>query len=175
MWLFAVAGLLLVVVIGLVVLGRETARLASSARPAVFDLAQATEFIADRLSPEVQARLSYDDVRWVLLADAELLEEATADPEEKRFPWSKAPALVEGRPVPVRDADAEVIDQGSSGPLDPFGQVVDEDVAVARVLRAAEDAGREISDEDVAAVLDARMAYLERIGAVGPPASEADA
>ena len=39
MWLFAVLGLVLVVVIGLVVVGRETARLAGQPRPAVFELA----------------------------------------------------------------------------------------------------------------------------------------
>ena len=167
MWLFALGGLVLVVVIGLVVIGRETARLASQARPAVFELAEAVDFIADRLPLETQARISHDDVRWLLLADADLLEEATADPDERRYPWSRRPRLVAGRPVPVRDDHGEVIDPGTDGPADPFGQVVDEDVAVARLLAVAEAEGRELADEDIAAVLDARMAYLEAIGAVG--------
>jgi hypothetical protein len=81
-WLFAVVGLLIVLVIALVVLGRETARLAIAPRPAVFDLTEAVEFIADRLPAPVQAQLSHDDVRWILLADAELLEEATRDDPE---------------------------------------------------------------------------------------------
>ncbi len=167
MWLFAVGGIVLVVVIGLVVIGRETARLAAQARPAVFDLAEAVEFIADRLPLETQARISHDDVRWLLLTDADLLEEATADPDERRYPWSRKPRLVAGRPVPVRDDQGEVIHPGTDGPPDPFGQLVDEDVAVARLLAAAEAGGRELADEDIAAVLDARMAYLEAIGAVG--------
>lgn len=170
-WLFAVLGLMVVVAIGLVLIGRETARLAGSARPAVFDLAEATDFIADRLAPEVQARISHGDVRWILLADADLLEEATADPDERRFPWSRRP-LVVGRPIPVRDADGEVIDPGHDGPADPFGQVVDEDLAVARILTAAEEAGRDLADEDIAAVLDCRLAYLEAIGAVGGQAAD---
>jgi hypothetical protein len=170
MWLFGVVGLVAIVAIGLVLVGRETARLASVARPAVFDLAEATEFIADRVAPEVQARISHDDVRWVLLADADLLEEATADPDERRFPWSRRP-LLQGRPIAVRDDEGEVVDPGHDGPPDPFGQVVDEDLAVARILTAAEGAGRDLADEDIAAVLDARLAYLEAIGAVGGRAS----
>lgn len=86
LWLFAVLGLVVVVVIGLVVLGRETSRLATSARPAVFDMTEAVEFIADRLPADAQGRLSHDDVRWVLLADADLLEsvadEGEVDPDE---------------------------------------------------------------------------------------------
>ncbi len=166
-WVFAVLGLVLVVVIGLVVVGRETARLASQARPAVFELSEAVDFIADRLPLDTQARISHDDVRWILLADADLLEEATADPDERRYPWSRKPRLVAGRPIPVRDERGEVVAPGTDGPPDPFGGVVDEDVAVARLLAAAEAAGRDLADEDVAAVLDARMAYLEAIGAVG--------
>ncbi len=80
LWLFGVLGLVVVVVIGLVVVGRETARLSVAARPAVFDMAEAVDFIADRLPPEAQARLSHDDVRWVLLADADLLERNSAEP-----------------------------------------------------------------------------------------------
>ena len=41
LWVFAVIGLVAVVLIGLVVVGGETARLAQVARPAVFDLAEA--------------------------------------------------------------------------------------------------------------------------------------
>ncbi len=171
MWLFALIGLVIVVVMALVLIGRETARLAGAARPAVFDLTEATDFIADRLAPEVQGRLSHDDVRWILLADADLLEEATADPEERRFPWSRR-TLVAGRPIPVRNADGEVIDPGHDGPPDPFGQVVDENLAVARIFTTAEQAGRGLADEDIAAVLDARLAYLEAIGAVGGRASD---
>ena len=85
-WLFAVLGLVVVVVIGLVVLGREASRLATSVRPAVFDMTEAVEFIADRLPVDAQGRLSHDDVRWVLLADADLLEavaeEGEVDPDE---------------------------------------------------------------------------------------------
>jgi hypothetical protein len=136
LWLFAILGLIVVVVIGLVVLGRETARLAGAARPAVFDLSQAVHFIADRLPAETQARISHDDVRWVLLADADLLEDATAV-------------------VPLDQEETEV---------------VDEEVAIARILSLADETGRDLADEDVVAVLQGRSAYLGAIGAIGPEA-----
>jgi hypothetical protein len=139
LWLFALLGLVVVVVIGLVVLGRETARLSSAARPAVFDLTEAVHYIADRLPADVQARISHDDVRWVLLADADLLEQATAE------------------------LDPEVDDDD-----DP--EVVDEEAAIVRILALADAGGRELADEDIVAVLDGRMAYLEAIGAIGPEA-----
>ena len=135
-WVFAIVGLVLIVVVGLVVVGRETYRLAHAARPAVFDLAEAVEYIADELPPESQARLSHDDVRWILLSDADLLESATADPDEMPFPWQRPPQRAD-------------------------------DEAVARILAAADAADRELRDEDVVAVLDARLDYLEAIGAVG--------
>lgn len=173
-WVFAVVGLLAIVAVGLVLVGRETARLAGSARPAVFDLSRAVEVIADELPEGVQARISHDDVRWVLLADADLLEEATADPDEQRYPWSRR-SLTTGRSIPVRDADGHIVDDGRDGPPDPFGQVVDEDLAVARILTAAEQSGRDIADEDIAAVLAARLVYLEQIGALGPRAEPGEA
>lgn len=173
-WVFALVGLLAIVAIGLLLVGRETARLATAARPAVFDLAQAVELIADDLPEGVQARISHDDVRWVLLADADLLEEATADPDERRYPWSKR-SLVEGRSIPVRDAQGHIVEDGRDGPPDPFGQVVDEDLAVARILTAAEESGRDLADEDIAAVLAARLSYLERIGALGAQAEPGEA
>ncbi len=146
-WIFLIVGLVLVVVIGLVVLGRETARLSDVGRPAVFDLTEAVDFIADRLPLETQARISHDDVRWVLLADADLLEDATAEVAE-----------------PEDDEDDDEA-------LEPL--VVDEDAAVARILALADDSGRELADEDIVAVLDGRFAYLEAIGAIGPQADEA--
>lgn len=142
-WIFLLSGLAIVVVIGLVVLGRETARLSDVARPAVFDMTEAIDFIADRLPAETQARISHDDVRWILLADADLIEDVTAEELE--------------------EVAAE---------LDQQRQVVDEDAAVARILELADGSGRDLADEDIVAVLDARLAYLGAIGAIGPEADE---
>ncbi|MGN6695856.1 MAG: hypothetical protein ACTHN0_16890 [Aquihabitans sp.] len=155
-WLFLIVGLVLVVVIGLVVLGRETARLSDVGRPAVFDMTEAIDFIADRLPAETQARISHDDVRWVLLADADLLEDATAE-----------------LPPPAASADHDAEDDDAEGEAaDPQleRQVVDEDAAVARILELADESGRDLDDADIVAVLDGRLAYLEAIGAIGPQA-----
>ena len=145
-WVFAAIGLVAVVVIGLLVLGRETERLAHAPRSAVFDLPEAVDFIADGLPPASQARLSHEDVRWILLADADLLEEATAQPEG-RFPWSRV----------------------AEDPGPEAGQI-DQDEAVARILARADETDRGLADEDVVAVLAGRLRYLEAIGAVGPEA-----
>ncbi len=136
-WLLAGAAVVLVVVMGLVVVGRETGRLAAAARPAVFELEEAVDFIADRLPPEVAGRLTHDDVRWVLRADADLLESATEE-----------------------------------GDRHSRLEVVEEDAAVARILAVADATGRDLADADVVSVLDARMDYLEAIGAIGPQVAE---
>ncbi len=147
-WVFALIGLVAVVIIALVVVGGETARLAGVARPAVFDLGEAVDFIADRLPGDVQARLTHDDVRWVLLADADLLEAYTAGPAERRYPWSRRP------------------DQ----PGDEPDAIVEEELAVARILELSDSSGRALLDEDIVAVLNVRLDYLAAIGAVGPQA-----
>jgi hypothetical protein len=133
-WVLVAAAAVVVVVIGFVAVGRETGMLAGRARPAVFDVTEAVEFIADRLPADVAGRLSHDDVRWVLRTDVDVLESATAE--------------------------------GVGDDVDD--EVVDEDDAVARILARADEDGRDIVDEDVVAVLDARLAYLEAIGAIGP-------
>lgn len=134
-WVLAAVAVVVVVVIGFVAVGRETGMLAARPRPAMFDLAEAVEFIADRLPAEVAGRLTHDDVRWVLGTDVDLLESATAE-------------------VAVTGDDRL--------------EVVDEDDAVARILARADEEGRDIVDEDIVAVLAARMAYLVAIGAIGP-------
>lgn len=126
----------LVVAIALYAIGREVVLLESRVQPAVFELEEAIAFIADRLSDPVTARVSLDDVRWVLQADAEVLEAATA----------------------------EEVAQGESD------EVLDEDGAVGRVLERVTDERPALADEDVVAILDARLTYLQAIGAVGTEA-----
>lgn len=70
----------LVVAVALGVVGREVARLADRAQPSVFEMEEAVAFIADRLPPDVAGRITHDDLRWVLQADADALEEFTAEP-----------------------------------------------------------------------------------------------
>lgn len=127
--LFAVLGVAIVVVIGLVVLGRETARLAAEPRPAVFDLSEAVDHIADRLPPEVQARISYDDVRWVLLADADVLD--TTGPADEDDPQvvdedeavARILALADRVGRDLADEDVVAVLDGRTGYLRHIGAV----------------------------------------------------
>lgn len=147
-WIFAIVGLLAVIAIALVIVGRETERLAARPRPAIFDVHEAVGWIAYRLPRGVQGRLSHDDVHWILLADAELLEDVSRDPTEGPYPWVRF---------------EEEVDE------DPDRWTVDEDLAIARILSAADAEGRDLADVDVAEVLVARARYLEAIGAIGRP------
>jgi len=134
--LLVVLAVVAVAVIAFYAVGREVVLLESRVQPAVFEVEEAIAFIADRLPPEVTARVSHDDVRWVLKADAAVLEEATA----------------------------EEVARGESD------EVLDQDGAVGRVLARAGDERPELADEDVVAILDVRLAYLQAIGAVGTEA-----
>ncbi len=133
-WLFVALGAVVVVVIGFVTVGRATSVLRVQARPAVFDLEQAVDHIADALPEGPAGRLTHADVRWVLRADVDRLEAATVDADD---------------PEAATD-------------------IIEPDAAVARILELAEEQGRELADEDVVAVLDARTGYLRAIGAIGP-------
>ena len=119
-----------VVVLALVVVGRETFRLRTSARPAVFDLEEAVDFIADRLDESVAGRLTLDDVRWILRADVDLLERATEDPD------AEGPEVVDEDDAVARileradaedrdleDADIAAVLDGRSAYLEAIGAV----------------------------------------------------
>ena len=71
----------------------------------------------------------------------------------------------------IEDATAEQLEEVAAE-LEEERQVVDEDAAVARILELADGSGRDLADEDIVAVLDGRLAYLEAIGAIGPEADE---
>jgi hypothetical protein len=60
------------------------------------------------------------------------------------------------RGVPVRR------DQTEGGPV-----VVEDDEGIAWVLGKADEAGLEVTDTDVATVLEVELAYLDAIGAIG--------
>ena len=122
LWVFGGLALVLVVLIGFVAVGRETGIQVARARPAVFDLEEAVDFIADELGDEVAGQVTHDDVR----------------------------VGAAGRRRPLEDATLE-------GGDEPGARVVDED-AVARILAAAEEQDRQLSDDQIVAILDARVA-----------------
>ena len=136
-------GALLVFAIAAAFVGSEAFRLGHETPSAIFDVDEALQEVGDALPDDVQARLTYDEVRRLIVASLQHLE-------------SKGLAAAPGRDVRVIGERDEV--------------VVAEDDAVAVVLGAVDNAGLEVSDEDAYEVIRGLLAYLDRIGALGPPA-----
>lgn len=136
-----VVAVLVVVAIALVVVGRVTHELATRPPPSVFDLDEATDWVADRLAPDVAGRLTHDDVRRVLGWQLDYLE---------------------GRGVASEIEASVLADEGDQGPV-----VVDEEVALGYVLGEVGRTGLDLADDDVALVLDEGATYLAAIGALG--------
>src|SRR5688500_12045498 len=129
--IFAVIAAVLVVVIALVAVGRESFTLGAQPKQALFDLEEAVAFVADRLPDEGTAVITYDDVRSILRWHLEYLRD---------------------RGVPVRRGQVE------GGPV-----VVEDDEGIAWVLGKADEAGLEVTDAEVAIVLEVELAYFEAI------------
>ena len=142
--LFAVVALVAVFVIAAVVIGRESNRLAGEAPRPVFDLDEAVEWVAERVPFEVAAVLSHDDVRHILR-------------------WNLEELMAKGL-----SATGAPLDAGPAATVPEGLVVVGGDEMVQAVMQRAGEAGRDLSAEQVAAVLDAQLAYLQTIGAVGP-------
>ena len=144
-WLFALVAAVLVFAIAAATVGREVFRLGHQPPATILDLDEAVAHVADALPFEAQARLTYDEVRELIAAELDHLQDSgvLAQP---------------GRDVVLPDGDTPDV-------------VLADDDAVAVVLVRAEEAGLDVTDEDVYQVIAALHGYLADIGAVGPPAS----
>jgi len=132
----------LVFVIAAVVVGREARRLDAVPPTPVFDLDEATAWIAEHLPASATAVLSYTEVRRIIELSLEFLRTQT----------------------PRRNG---------STPAKDTNIVVGSSETVAFVLSRARDEGLEdLRAADVHFVVEAQLAYLEAIGAVGPEAAE---
>lgn len=136
-FVLVVLGGILVLVVALVAVGRETFTLGVQPKQAVFDLEEAVEYVAERLPEEVTAVLSFDDVRSILRWHLEYLRL---------------------RGVP---------DRREQGADDGETIVVEDDEGVAYVLGRADEVGLEVTDAEVLLVLEHETAYFEAIGAIG--------
>jgi hypothetical protein len=139
---FFVVGALAVFAIAAAFVGSEAFRLGHQTPAAIFDLDEAVAEVGDRLPDDTQARLTYDEVRTLIVA-----------------------ALGHLRNKGLTALPGEEVDQSGAG---PEVVVADED-AVAVVLGAVEAQGLDVSDGDVYEVIHALLAHLAQIGAVGPP------
>lgn len=140
-----------VFVIAAALVGSEAFRLGHETPAAIFDLDEAVDAVGDGLSVEVQGRLTYDEVRALILATLEHLR-------------SKGLGALPGE-------DVRTVTQSS--PTSGGAQnevVVRDDEALAVVLGAAEAQGLDVDDADAAHVIDGLLQHLDRIGALGPKA-----
>ena len=145
-WLFFAVGALVVLAIAFVALGQVIGRLEHQRPPAVYELASAVEWIADRLPDEVTARLSYDDVGRIVGWHLDWFNEVGV-------------ASRHGEELAGEDVVKE-------------GAIAVEDAAVDAIVARAIADGEARPDSaigavDVVCVLDLQMRYLAAIGAVG--------
>ncbi len=134
---------LLVFAIAAITVGREARRLDSFAPRAVYELEQATKFVADRLPSDSQARLTYEELRKLLVF---------------HMRWLHDKGL---QPLGVIDRRQDIVEE----------IVITEETVTAYLLGAAEKNRIEIlEDVDVVHVVQAHLDYFDAIGAVGPVA-----
>jgi hypothetical protein len=144
-WLFVLLAAAAVFAIAAATVGRETFRLRHQPPATIFDLDEAVAYVGDALPFDAQARLTYDEVRELIVAELDHLER---------------PGVLAGPGAELELSDGATADV-----------VLADDDAVAVGLAHAETVGLEVSDDDVYQVIVALQSYLASIGAVGPPAA----
>ena len=134
--LFVILIVLFAAAIAYVIVGREFRTHEKAEAPILFDIDSAVAWIADQLPAEMQAALSYEDVRRIV---------------QWNIDFMKARGVIANGHKPV-----------STGPV-----VVGGAESAEYILKHASESGLEVSAEYVHTVLEAQVAYLEHIGAVG--------
>ena len=121
---FIILSAFAVVAIGLIAVGRLAGQLAEQPRPAVYDRAEAVDFVADRLPDDVTAQLTYDELAQLLQWHLDYLAELGV-------------------------ARAQGVEHVANGPL-----MAAEDDALAFVIGRATDAGLDVEDVTVVQVIE---------------------
>jgi hypothetical protein len=144
-WLFMVLSAVCDFLIAALTIGREARRLDSLSPRAVYQIEQATEFVAERLPGSTQSRLTMEELAQLLVM---------------HMNWLHSKGLLPERVIDRKqDIDDEVI--------------ISEETLVGYLLGEADRAGVEILDDvDIVTVTDVHLQYFEAIGAVGPRAAE---
>lgn len=144
---FVIVATVLVFAVAALTIGREARRLDAVAPRAVYEIDEATEFVADRLPPDTQARLTYEELRKLLVL---------------HMRWLHANGLQPSNVVDRRQDIVETV-------------VVGEETLTAFLLGQAESARIDVLDDvDVVHVVRAHLAYFDAIGAIGPSATDID-
>ena len=144
-WLFIVIAAVGVFLIAALTIGREARRLDAMAPRAVYQLEQATDFVAMSLSETTQARLTMEELEQLLVM---------------HMNWLHSKGLLPDKAVDHRQDDTTRL-------------VVTEESLIAYLLGESDRAGIQIMDDvDLVNVTESHLAYFEAIGAVGPAADE---
>ena len=143
MWVSLAIAVVVVLVVAWFAVTLVTERLDATPSMAVFDIEEATTFIADRLPDRVAGRLSHDDVRVLLRWQLTYLRERGV----ASF----------GRVDEVAENAAR-----SDAPM-----VADEDELVDELIGRARDEGLDADEIDIVCVSDLTVEYMRRIGAIG--------
>jgi hypothetical protein len=144
-WLFIVLAAVGVFLIAALTIGREARRLDAMAPRAVYQLEQATDFVAMSLSETTQARLTMEELEQLLVM---------------HMNWLHGKGLLPDKAVDHRQDDSTRL-------------VVTEESLIAYLLGESDKAGLQIIDDvDLVNVTEAHLAYFDAIGAVGPVADE---
>jgi hypothetical protein len=143
-WFFAALAALTTFMIAAASIGGVTAVLARRSRRSVYDVGSAVEYVADHLSDELTATVSYDDLRAVLTWYVEYLEDKGV-------------------------ASEATADDPGGGLI-----LVDDDEPLAFIIGRSVDVesgepGGDLTDEALAAVLVCNLDYEESIGVIGAP------
>ena len=144
-WLFIVIAAVGVFLIAALTIGREARRLDALAPRAVYQLEQATDFVAMSLPEITQARLTMEELEKLLVM---------------HMNWLHGKGLLPDKAVDHRQDDSTRL-------------VVTEESLIGYLLGEADKAGIQIMDDvDLVNVTEAHLAYFNAIGAVGPVADE---
>jgi hypothetical protein len=146
-WVFVALAAVAVFAIAAGVVGREAHRLDAVAPRVVYHIDEAVEFVSDHVPPATQARLTPNEVERLLTL---------------HLRWLHAKGL---QPTNVTDRRQDIDEL----------TVIDDDHLIGYLLGEAAREGVELLDDvDAVAVVDAHLAYLDAIGAIGPTAAEPD-
>jgi len=148
-WLFVGLGALMVVGIALVAVGSAVGRLSGTLRPAVLEVDDAADWIAERLPEEAAGQLSLDDVVSVVGWYLEVFDEAGLTTEHGQELGDAAHEPATGSGGASNQATASL------------------DAVLEHVVARATQRDEPLDAASVAMVTELMGAYLAEIGAFG--------
>ena len=132
--------------------GRESRRLDMTQPNPIIDVDDSVVWIADRLAPQAQARLSHEEVRTIVHWQLDHFSQMGVAPS-------------------ARPADLSL---KADSPLDDDPAVIGDVDSLAFVLTRAEQGDYDINADDANAVLELHLAYLQEHGAITPAQNAGD-